>query len=123
MTVLSVPLSQNKYRRRGYNQVDLVASSVAQKLGLPYQPDTLRRIKDTQSQVGLSPEARKHNVQEAFVAENGKLQGVSILLVDDLYTTGATLSACTQALMLADAGKIFALTIARADHSNLVFNT
>jgi len=123
MTVLSVPLSKNKYHRRGYNQVDLVASSLARKLGLPFKPNTLRRIKDTQSQVGLSLEARKHNVQGAFVAEYRKLQGVCILLVDDLFTTGATLSACTQALMLADVGEIFAVTIARADHSDFVSST
>jgi len=123
MTVLSVPLSKNKCHRRGYNQVDLVASSLARKLGLPFQPNTLRRIKDTQSQVGLSPEARKHNVQGAFVAEYRKLQGACILLVDDLFTTGATLSACTQALMLADVEKVFAVTIARADHSDFVFST
>jgi ComF family protein len=123
MTVLSVPLSKNKYHRRGYNQVDLIASSLARKLDLPYQSNTLRRVRDTRSQVGLSQEARKYNVQGAFVAEYRKVQGASILLVDDLFTTGATISACAQALMLADVEKIFALTIARADHSDSAFRT
>jgi competence protein ComFC len=123
MTVLSVPLSKNKHHRRGYNQVDLVASSLARKLDLSYKPKTLRRIRDTQSQVGLSAEARKYNVQGAFVAEYQQLQGECILLIDDLYTTGATLAACAQALKRADARQIFALTIARADHSDIVFST
>ena len=123
MTVISVPLSKNKYHRRGYNQVDLIASSLAYKLGLPYQPSTLCRVKDTQSQVGLSQQARRHNVRGAFVAVKKKLKGECILLVDDLYTTGSTLLACAQALMLADVEKIFAVTVARADHSDIGMST
>ena len=123
MTVIPVPLSREKYNRRGYNQVDLVASIVARKLELPYQSNALRRIKDTQSQVGLSPEARRQNVQGAFVAEYRKTPTDCFLLVDDLFTTGSTLLACAHTLIGAGAKDIYAITIARAEHSYIASDT
>lgn len=119
LIVIPVPLSRKKFFRRGYNQVDLVASALAHRLELPYKPNAIRRIKDTQSQVGLSPEARMINVQGAFMAEYKKIRGESILIIDDLFTTGATLLACTRALMRAGAVNVYALTVARAEHSNI----
>jgi competence protein ComFC len=123
LTVIPVPLSQKKFNRRGYNQVDLIASAVARKLGRPYRASALRRTRDTRSQVGLSPAARKRNVQGAFKADSRKVNGKNILIIDDLYTTGATLLACTQALKDAGAGQVFALTAARANHFNFSVNT
>lgn len=116
-TVVPVPLSRKKFNRRGYNQVDLIASGVARKLGRPYRASALRRIRDTRSQVGLSPDARRRNVRGAFSADGRKVRGKNILIIDDLFTTGATLLACTQALQSAGAEHVFALTAARADHT------
>jgi competence protein ComFC len=118
MTVVPVPLSRKKFNRRGYNQVDLIASGVARKLGQPYRASALRRIRDTRSQVGLSPDARRRNVQGAFGADSRKVRGKNILIIDDLFTTGATLLACTQALRSAGAELVFALTVARANHAD-----
>lgn len=118
MTVVPVPLSRKKFNRRGYNQVDLIASGVARKLGQPYRASALRRIRDTRSQVGLSPDARRRNVQGAFRADSRKVRGKNILIIDDLFTTGATLLACTQALRSAGAELVFALTVARANHAD-----
>jgi ComF family protein len=123
MTVVPVPLSRKKYNRRGYNQVDLVASIVAQKLEWPYQAKALRRIKDTQSQVGLSLIARSHNVRGAFQAEYQVKPSECFLLVDDLLTSGATLLACSHALIDAGAKDIYAVTIARAEHKYIAANT
>jgi len=118
MTVVPVPLSRKKFNRRGYNQVDLIASGVARKLGQPYRASALRRIRDTRSQVGLSPDARRRNVQGAFRADSRKVRGKNILIIDDLFTTGATLLACTQVLRSAGAELVFALTVARANHAD-----
>ncbi len=123
MIVIPVPLSRNKFNRRGYNQVELIASGVARKLGWPFQASALCRIKDTRSQVGLSADARRRNVHGAFEASSKKVRGKDIILIDDLFTTGATLLACTQALLGAGAGKVFALTVARADHGEFSFNS
>jgi ComF family protein len=122
MTVIPVPLSREKYNRRGYNQVDLIASVVARKLEFPYQPNALRRIRDTQSQVGLAPEARRQNVQGAFVAESKKTITDCYLLVDDLFTTGSTFLACAHALKNVGAKEIYAITVARAEHDYITAN-
>ncbi len=98
--------------------MDLIASGVARKLGQPYRASALRRIRDTRSQVGLSPDARRRNVQGAFRADSRKVRGKNILIIDDLFTTGATLLACTQALRSAGAELVFALTVARANHAD-----
>ncbi|MDK1482016.1 phosphoribosyltransferase family protein, partial [Sinorhizobium sp. 6-117] len=80
-------------------------------------PDVLRRIKRTSRQVGLGARAREENVRGAFVVpESGRpgLSGKRIILVDDVYTTGATVSAATRALKRAGAGDVTVLTFARA---------
>ncbi len=89
---------------------------------MPFRASALRRIRDTRSQVGLSPAARKRNVQGAFKADSRKVRGQNILIIDDLYTTGATMMACTQALKNAGAMQVFALTAARANHADFPVN-
>jgi ComF family protein len=112
--VIPVPLSTKRKRRRGYNQMDLVADALAGLLGLPFKPGALFRVRDTRSQVGLAAEARHRNVESAFQANREAVEGSVILLVDDLFTTGATLAACAAALREAGSGEVYALTIGRA---------
>ncbi|HLB65822.1 MAG TPA: double zinc ribbon domain-containing protein [Anaerolineales bacterium] len=112
--VVPVPLSKERRRRRGYNQMDLVAKALAGLLGLPCKTDALSRVRDTRSQVGLDAVARHRNVQDAFQARREAVQGSVILLVDDLFTTGATLAACAAALREAGSGEVYALTVGRA---------
>jgi len=112
--VVPVPLSKERRRRRGYNQMDLVAKALAGLLGLPCKTDALSRVRDTRSQVGLDAVARHRNVQDAFLARREAVQGSVILLVDDLFTTGATLAACAAALREAGSGEVYALTVGRA---------
>lgn len=112
--VIPVPLGSKRLAQRGYNQAALLALFVAAKNGWEYRPRALLRLRETRSQVGLSLEERLSNVQDAFIADERRVKGYTILLVDDVATTGATLGACAQALLNAGAQAVYALTLARA---------
>jgi len=109
-----VPLGKKRMRERGYNQVALVALPLAARTGWQYAPRGLHRVRETRSQVGLSAGERKENMQAAFHADRSRVQGHTVLLMDDVATTGATLSACAGALLEAGAEAVYALTLARA---------
>ena len=109
-----VPLGRKRLRQRGYNQVGLMAHALGRHLQMPVLSSALVRIRETNSQVGLSPAERERNVAGAFAADPLRLQGQAVLLIDDVYTTGATLGACAQAVRQAGAAAVFGLTVARA---------
>lgn len=111
--VVPVPLGKQRMRERGYNQVAMIAKPLAMGLGLQYSPNALARQKETRSQVGLNREERHLNVQMAFRAEAGVRDKV-VLIMDDVSTTGSTLSSGAEALYAAGASDVYALTIARA---------
>ncbi len=112
--LIPVPLGKKRLQERGYNQVGLVARPLAYQLGLQYEPDALVKSRDTRSQVGLSISQRTANVQDAYQADSRVVQGKSVLIMDDVATTGSTISACTIALLSAGAQEVYVLTIARA---------
>jgi competence protein ComFC len=112
--VVPVPLGKQRLRERGYNQVGLVALPLAAMLGRRYAPRAVVRSKDTRSQVGLSAPERKENVSGAFTASPEIATNRTVLLIDDVATTGATLSSCARALLAAGAPAVYALTLARA---------
>ncbi len=112
--VVPVPLSARRRRERGYNQASLFAFPLALALRLPYRPAALERRRHTRSQVDLSWRERQQNVAGAFQAHPAAVSGKSILLVDDVATTGATLNACAAALQAGGARSVYALTVARA---------
>jgi len=112
--VVPVPLSRNRFQQRGFNQAELLARGLAVRLELPLAAGLLRRARETRSQVGLDPSERAQNVRDAFAAERGAFAGEAVLLVDDLYTTGATLAACARAALTNGAGRVFGLTVGRA---------
>ena len=112
--VVPVPLGKERKRERGYNQVGLVAMRLAEVNDWRYIPQAVVRSRETRSQVGLSIAERKENVSGAFYGKAAIVSKTSILLVDDVATTGATLSACAEALLEAGARSVYALTIARA---------
>ena len=111
--VVPIPLGKQRLKERGYNQVAMIALPLALRFGLDYQPEVLIRIRDTRSQVGLNAIERRENVKNAFHA-NPKVRGMNILLVDDVSTTGATLSAAAEAMYAAQAQTVKAYTVARA---------
>jgi ComF family protein len=112
--IIPIPLSEKRYRERGYNQVDLFARPLAQLNGVVYLPKGLRRARHTRSQVGLSIDERKQNLQQAFQADERFIAGKNILLVDDVCTTGATLIEAALTLTQSGATSVYAYTVARA---------
>ena len=112
--VVPVPLADKRLAERGYNQAGLIARPLAMALRVAYSPKAVARIRDTRSQVGLTAAARRANVQGAFEADPRLVDDRTILLVDDVATTGATLSSCAEALYASGAQDVFALTVARA---------
>ena len=110
----AVPLSKKRQRERGYNQSQLIARNLSWAVGIPYQKDLLFRNRDTRSQVGLDAVERDLNVEGAFSPGNYPIRGKSILVVDDIATTGATVSHCARALLDAGASHVYGMTLARA---------
>jgi ComF family protein len=109
--VVPVPLFPRRLRERGFNPAAILARAVARECRAPLSTRALHRRRDTPSQTGLERRARQRNVAGAFRCE-GRVQEV-VWLVDDVVTTGATLSACARALRPAGARRIVALCVAR----------
>ncbi len=112
----AVPLHPLRYMQRGYNQSALVARAAARRLGLPYRP-LLRRVRSTRQQARLGAAARQRNVAGAFYA--APLSGERVVLVDDVMTSGATVTECALALFAAGAGLVYVATVARARDSTV----
>lgn len=112
--LVPMPLGKKRLKERGYNQVGLVARPLAYELGLRYEPLGLSKIRDTRSQVGLNISQRRENVLNAYQADVKLVKRRSILLMDDVATTGSTIQSSADALISAGARDVYALTIARA---------
>ncbi len=112
--VMAIPLHPKKLRSRGFNQSLLLAHRISRYLGHPLLIDALCRVRETPPQVGLSRKGRKENLKGAFkVAYPHLIQGRRILLVDDVYTTGATLREGAKALIKAGAEEVVVAALAR----------
>jgi len=112
--ITAIPLDEIKQRERGFNQSLYLARSIAWSNRVRIKPSAIRRVKITRSQVGLSLEERKKNVADVFSAEQELVYGKSILVVDDVVTTGSTINSCAAALSKAGAIHIYGLTLARS---------
>lgn len=111
--IVPVPLDPKRLRDRGFNQAEILANEVAGLYGWQLGKKVLRRKRTTLPQAGLNAKERWANVSGAFVAEVG-LVGKEILLIDDIYTTGATVEAASQALIEAGADAVYVATVAVA---------
>jgi ComF family protein len=112
--ITAVPLHEKRMRKRGYNQSVLLAEPLARAAGLPFDPSVIWRTRDTPAQVGLGMQDRQLNVAGAFQAEADRAANQAVVIVDDVYTTGATLRECARVLLEAGATKVWALTVASA---------
>ena len=112
--VIPVPASLARLAERGYNQVSLLARPIGLGLELPYRPHALVKVRETRSQVGLSAKERQENVRGVFRADQQIVKGKSVLVVDDVTTTGSTLEECAQALVRVGARQVYGLTLARS---------
>ncbi len=116
MIVAPVPLHWMRMLKRRYNQSALLAQALARHVGLPMCPDLLQRQRRTQSMDGLTKEVRFTSVKGAIRAHprrRHRLAGRPVLLVDDVLTSGATLSAATDACLAAGSGPVYVVTLAR----------
>jgi ComF family protein len=112
--VIALPLARKRLAERGFNQSALLAELVAKELGIGYAPYGLLKVRDTPPQAGLDRAARLKNVRGAFDCGES-LAGLRIALVDDVMTTGATLSEAAKLLKKAGASFVSAWVVARAD--------
>lgn len=112
--ILPVPLHPLRLRERGYNQSQRIAETVALMSGIPLSESSLLRTRATRSQVGLSGPERRLNLQDAFVAVGDAVSQRHVLLIDDVFTTGSTLSACATALYTVGAASVYGLTVSVA---------
>ncbi|MBI4333395.1 MAG: ComF family protein [Chloroflexi bacterium] len=112
--LVPVPLHRNKLKGRGYNQAELLALALGKLTGWAVESGALLRLKDAgpQARTGSARE-RSRNVQGAFSCRDGRLKGKAVLLIDDVCTTGATLSACAQELKKLPVASVGAMAVAR----------
>jgi ComF family protein len=113
--VVPVPTSAVRLRERGYNQAALLAEALARRMSRTHEPDVLVRQRSMGTQTTLHPDERRANVAGAFTPAAGvSLAGEHVLLIDDVWTTGATALACVDALLSAGARVVSVATFARA---------
>jgi ComF family protein len=114
--VIPVPLHPKRLKTRGFNQASIIGQTVSKALELPLDEVSLVRVSTTEKyRAGMDTKGRRDSVAAAFRVVHPRLiAGEDILLVDDVFTTGATISACAEALVAAGAGNVFVLTVARA---------
>lgn len=111
--LIPVPLHKSRHRERGFNQSEIIAEEISKATGVLVLKNVLKRKKNTKDQTNLSPQQREENVRGAFtVTQPDRINGKNIILVDDVITTGATLSECARMLKQAGAEKILGMTIA-----------
>lgn len=116
--VIPVPINKSRLKERGFNHSALISRPIAHFFQIPFDANGLKRIRETATQFSLSSEERQENVKDAFWGNPATLKDKTVLLVDDIITTGATIDNCTKALLAAGAKKVYCLSVARVfvDH-------
>lgn len=116
--IVPVPLHRSRKAERGYNQAELLAKYLSSKLNIPQDSKNLIRAKATRIQNRLSRHEREKNIKDAFkIKDSGVFKYKRILLVDDIFTTGATVNECSKILMECGANEVYVITIATGRHT------
>lgn len=115
--VTAVPISRERKKKRGYNQSELIARKIAGELGVPYE-ECLEKIYDNPEQHRLLRGERVKNVLEVYRAGTAETSGKKILLVDDIVTTGSTLSECTRILLNSGANTVVCAAVAQVSRTH-----
>lgn len=111
--IVPVPLHRSRKAERGYNQAELLAKYLSSKLGIPLNSRNLIRTKATKIQNKLSRHEREQNLKDAFIIRQSNVfKDKRILLVDDIFTTGATVNECSRILMECGVKEVYVITIA-----------
>ncbi|MDI6781920.1 MAG: ComF family protein [bacterium] len=112
--IIPVPLHKTKLKSRGYNQSDILAAFIGKKMNIPVSRNNLKRIKATITQASLKRKERIKNIHNAFcIRQPEEFSAKRILLIDDVFTTGATSNECSRILKQAGSDDVFVLTLAR----------
>lgn len=112
--IIPVPMHKKKMQKRGYNQTELVANELEKSLGIPMRKDILSKVVNTTTQSKLGGKARQSNIQHAFFIKNDvEVENKKIILLDDIYTTGATSEECSRVLKEAGAREVLVLVLAK----------
>lgn len=110
--LIPVPIHKTKFRQRGYNQAELVAQELGRQSGIPVLTDILVREVETAAQKKLNPVERLENLEKAFQISENSVKLDIVVLVDDIYTTGATLEACSRRLLAHGVQRVYGMTVA-----------
>lgn len=115
--IIPIPIHKSREQKRGYNQASLMASRLAERMNIAFDGKTLYRKKNTGLLRGLAPAEREAMLEGVFDVKGGCCTGKSILLIDDIFTTGATADACSRVLYDCGAKNVYLLTLASGGNS------
>lgn len=111
-TMIPIPVHKKKLQKRGYNQAEVLAAALSDRLSIPVETELLVRAVNTEPQKSLDPEHREQNLKKAFQCTKKSVSYKKVLLVDDIYTTGATIEACTKCLHAAGIPEVYYTSVA-----------
>lgn len=110
--IVPVPLDKGREKRRGYNQAGLLAEGISERTGLPFNKNALVRVRPTLPMKSVTAAERRNNLKNAFIAHSNDVKFKMIVLIDDIYTTGATMDACAMACLSAGAAGVSFIALA-----------
>ncbi len=109
--LIPVPVHKKRLKKRGFNQAELIANALSQHIHVPVEADLLRRVVDTKKQKELNALERENNLKKAFKTARNDVELDTVLLIDDIYTTGATMNAAATALKEAGVRQVYVMSL------------
>ena len=117
--IICVPLHKNKKKKRGFNQCELISNELSKLLNIPVNFNLIKRIKNTKPMYNLKISERKENLKDAFNVEKQNFHNKKLLLIDDIITTGTTVSEIIKSLKKENINEIVCLSFTNTDKSNI----